>query len=30
MKDIFWLPSTVFFIGVLDVIRGFMHTFLLT
>jgi hypothetical protein len=29
MKDIFWLPSTVlFFIGVLDVIRGFMHTFL--
>jgi hypothetical protein len=30
-KDIFWLPSTVlFFIGVLDVIRGFMHTFLLT
>jgi hypothetical protein len=31
LKDIFWLPSTVlFFIGVLDVIRGFMHTFLLT
>jgi hypothetical protein len=31
MKDIFWLPSIVlFFIGVLDVIRGFMHTFLLT
>jgi hypothetical protein len=30
MKDIFWLPSTVlFFIGVLDVLRGFMHTFLL-
>ncbi len=31
MKDIFWLPSTVlFFIGGLDVLRGFMHTFLLT
>jgi hypothetical protein len=31
MKDIFWLPSTMlFFIGILDVIRGFMHTFLLT
>lgn len=31
MKDIFWLPSTVlFFIAVLDVTRGFMHTFLLT
>jgi hypothetical protein len=31
MKDIFWLPSTVLlFIGILDVIRGFMHTFLLT
>ena len=30
-KDIYWLPSTVlFFIGILDVIRGFMHTFLLT
>ena len=31
MKDIFWLPSAVlFFIGGLDVLRGFMHTFLLT
>jgi len=31
MKDIFWLPSSVlFFIGCLDVLRGFMHTFLLT
>jgi hypothetical protein len=31
MKDIYWLPSTVlFFIGILDMIRGFMHTFLLT
>ena len=31
MKDIFWLSSMVlFFIGMLDVIRGFMHTFLLT
>jgi hypothetical protein len=31
MKDIFWLPSLVlFFIGGLDVLRGFMHTFLLT
>ena len=31
MKDIFWLPSTVlFFIGGVDVLRGFMHTFLLT
>ena len=31
MKDIFWLPSTVLFlIGGLDVLRGFMHTFLLT
>ena len=31
MKDIFWLPSTVlFFVGVLDIIRGFMHTFALT
>jgi hypothetical protein len=31
MKDIFWLPATIlFFIGILDVIRGFMHTFLLT
>jgi hypothetical protein len=30
-KDIFWLPATVlFFIGGLDVLRGFMHTFLLT
>ena len=30
MKDIFWLPSMVlFFIGALDVLRGFMHTFLL-
>ncbi|MFZ9614883.1 MAG: hypothetical protein ACO287_05535, partial [Candidatus Methylopumilus sp.] len=30
-KDIFWLPSTVlFFIGGVDVLRGFMHTFLLT
>jgi hypothetical protein len=29
-KDIYWLPSTVlFFLGTLDVIRGFMHTFLL-
>ena len=29
-KDIYWLPSTVlFFLGILDVIRGFMHTFLL-
>lgn len=31
MKDIFWLPATVlFFIGGLDVLRGLMHTFLLT
>ena len=31
MKDIFWFPATVlFFIGILDVLRGFMHTFLLT
>ena len=31
MKDIFWLPSAVlFFIGGYDVLRGFMHTFLLT
>ncbi len=31
MKDIFWFPATVlFFIGMLDVLRGFMHTFLLT
>lgn len=30
LKDIFWLPSTVlFFLGILDMIRGFMHTFLL-
>ncbi len=30
IKDIYWLPSTVlFFLGFLDVIRGFMHTFLL-
>lgn len=30
-KDIFWLPATVlFFIGGVDVLRGFMHTFLLT
>ena len=30
MKDIYWLPSVVlFFIGGLDVLRGFMHTFLL-
>jgi hypothetical protein len=30
-KDIFWLSATVlFFIGGLDVLRGFMHTFLLT
>jgi hypothetical protein len=30
MKDIFWLPSMVLvFIGALDVVRGFMHTFLL-
>ena len=29
-KDVFQLPAKVlFFIGVLDVIRGFMHTFLL-
>ncbi len=29
-KDIYWLPSTVlFFLAILDVIRGFMHTFLL-
>lgn len=31
MKDIFWLPSIVlFFIGLLDLLRGVMHTFLLT
>jgi hypothetical protein len=31
MKDIFWLPSLVlFFVGLLDVLRGFMHTFNLT
>jgi hypothetical protein len=30
-KDIFWLPTTVlYFIAGLDVLRGFMHTFLLT
>lgn len=29
-KDIFWLPATVlFFISMLDILRGFMHTFLL-
>ncbi len=29
-NDIYWLPSTVlFFLGILDLIRGFMHTFLL-
>ncbi len=29
-KDIYSLPSTVlFFLGILDLIRGFMHTFLL-
>ena len=29
-RDAFWLPSLVlFFIGVLDVIRGVLHTFLL-
>jgi hypothetical protein len=31
MKDVFWLPSMVLiFIGALDLVRGFMHTFLLT
>jgi len=31
MKDIYWLPSLIlFFIGGLDVLRGFMHTFLLS
>lgn len=31
MKDIFWFPSMVLFlIGLYDVLRGFMHTFLLT
>ena len=31
MKDVFWLPSVVLFCaGVMDLIRGFMHTFLLT
>lgn len=31
MKDIYWLPSLVLFlIGGYDVLRGFMHTFLLT
>jgi hypothetical protein len=30
MKDVLWLPSTVLiFIGMLDLVRGFMHTFLL-
>ena len=29
-KDIFRLPATVlFFLGILDLVRGFMHTFLL-
>ena len=29
-KDIYWLPAaTLFFLGILDVIRGIMHTFLL-
>lgn len=29
-KDIYWLPSSVLcFLGILDLIRGFMHTFLL-
>ncbi len=31
LKDIYWLPSVMlFFIGGLDVLRGFMHTFLLS
>jgi hypothetical protein len=31
IKDIYWLPSLVLLmIGGLDVLRGFMHTFLLT
>lgn len=31
VKDIYWLPSAVlFFIGLLDLLRGVMHTFLLT
>jgi hypothetical protein len=31
LKDIYWLPSTVLtFIAGLDLLRGFMHTFLLT
>lgn len=31
MKDIYWLPANILlFIGGLDVLRGFMHTFLLT
>jgi hypothetical protein len=31
MKDIFWLPSSVLLlIGAYDVLRGFMHTFLLS
>ena len=31
MKNIFWLPSMVLlFIGVLDIVRGVMHTFVLT
>lgn len=31
LKNIYWLPSTVLVIlGVLDLIRGIMHTFLLT
>lgn len=30
LKDIYWLPAMVLlFLGILDVIRGFMHTFLL-
>lgn len=29
-KDIYWLPAAiVFFLGILDLIRGLMHTFLL-
>ncbi len=31
MKDIYWLPSVVLVVlGILDLIRGVMHTFLLT
>ena len=31
MKDLYWLPSSVlFFVGMLDILRGVMHTFLLS